>query len=430
MQLFTQNSQKEKDPGRINYSCIMLEGLFNTLGTDILGISTIVPLFLSQFGASLTLIGSLSSMQQIISAVTPLVTGGLIAAAASKKRLSILFNGISRGSILLLPVLLLFHVPDHMIVKIFFALMLVYFLCQSMSGIIWNHLLGDCVEGGQRGKLVGTLFSISGLITFFSSNLVKVIRDSQRLDRWSKYALIFGLAGILLAVSVMCFLPLQENKSAVSKAEKLSPKAYLKELLLCFQNRDYTRLLLTSCFSQASLLVNAFIYLFAQDFLKLSTPQVSTLLVLQTMGVIVGGFVTGRISSRFGTKRMLLLVESIGLMVPVMNLMAMRTAAPFVLMGAAVFLMGFSKSGYLGYQTHLLEIVDPEKKIYHLVCKSMVMLPLSLISTLVGWLLQQFSGKGAVSASPIYIGQIVLALFALLSASRLKLITYKTSAKK
>ncbi len=59
-----------------NYYCILFEGLFNTLGTDVLGMTTIVPLFLAEFGASLTLIGSLSSMQSILHGITPLLAGG------------------------------------------------------------------------------------------------------------------------------------------------------------------------------------------------------------------------------------------------------------------------------------------------------------------------------------------------------------------
>lgn len=76
--------KKAKNQQLTNYRCILLEGLFNTLGTDILGISTIVPLFLAEFGASLTLIGSLSTMHQAVSALVPLLSGGFIAAAASK----------------------------------------------------------------------------------------------------------------------------------------------------------------------------------------------------------------------------------------------------------------------------------------------------------------------------------------------------------
>lgn len=421
--------KKAKNQQLTNYRCILLEGLFNTLGTDILGISTIVPLFLAEFGASLTLIGSLSTMHQAVSALVPLLSGGFIAAAASKKRLSITLNGISRTAILLVPLFLILRLPDPWIVAGFFAIILVYFVFQSMTGIIWNHLLGDCVEGRRRGQLVGTLFAISGFITFASSSLVKIIRDSAALNRWEKYAIIFGLAGVLVAVSVLCFIPLKEQGQAAEKQPRLPAREYLRQLLRCFQNRDYDKMLAANCFSQASIMINSFIYLFAQDFLKLSTSQVSSLLVLQTLGVVAGGFLTGRISSRFGSKRMITLVESLGVLVPLLNLAAMRISIPFPVMGAAVFLMGFSRSGYMGYQTHLLEVAEPERKIYYIVCKSLVLLPVSLVSTLVGHFLQQMAGGSVFALQPVYGLQILLALCAAAAASRLRLVVYEKRNK-
>lgn len=418
---------RQKKPEDLNYYCILFEGLFNTLGTDILGMTTIVPLFLAELGASMTLIGSLSSAQSIIQGITPLIAGGFIAAAASKKKLSLLFNGISRGSILLIPLLLLVRFPDSVIVGIFFSIMLVYFCMQSMTGIIWNHLLGDCVDGKRRGQLVGTLFSISGFITFVSSSLVKIIRDSQSLERNNKYAIIFGLAGTLVAISVLCFIPLKETKQQGTPKEDRNAKAYLHELISCFKNRDYDWLLVTNIFSHSSIMINSFIYLYAQNFLQLPSTQVSTLLVVQTLGVIAGGFTTGRISSRFGCKRMLILVESLGLCVPLLNLTAMRSSVPFACMCAAVFLVGFSRSGYMGYQTHLLEIVDPPKKIYHIVCKSLVLLPVSFVSTLVGHLLQQVSGQLVTAVQPIYIAQICVIALGIFGATHLKLVVYSSN---
>lgn len=252
----------------------------------------------------------------------------------SKKSLSLLLNGISRGAILLIPFLLLLRFPDSVIVGAFFMVMLLYFCFQSMSGIIWNHLLGDCVTGRRRGQLAGTLFAISGFITFISSNLVKIIRDSPELDRRTKYGIIFGLAGILLTSSVLCFIPLREEPVGASPKEERNVKVYLSELFRCFRNRDFNWLLITNCLSHTSSMINTFIYLYAQNFLRLPSTQVSTLLVIQTLGVIAGGFSTGRVSSRFGCKRMLIFAESLGLLVPVCSLTAMHTQFPFFTMCA------------------------------------------------------------------------------------------------
>lgn len=408
----------QKIRSQLNYYCIMLEGLFNTLGADILGVSTIVPLFLSDFGAGTGLIGSLATLHSIAGATVPLLSGGLIAAAASKRKISLTFNGISRGLILLIPVILLLGLPNEWIIVCFMGVMLVYFFCQPITGTAWNYLLGACVEPQNRGKLMGTLFAISGFITFGSSNIIKLIRETGDFTPSQRYALIFGLAGVLLSISVLFFIPLKEKNTGQEKKEAVMPKAYLRSLMGCFRNRDFRRLIVTNVFSQSSTLINAFIYVYAQNVLMLGTKEISNLLVIQTVGIVLGGFTTGRISSRFGTKRMLMAVECLGLGIPLLELISGGVDAPFWLMAVAVFLMGFSRSGYMGYQTHLLEVVPPEKSVYYIVSKSVAMLPLSLISMGVGLYMEHFS------ITPVFVIQMLLCLCAVFCASRLKLIVY------
>ena len=406
----------------LNYYCIMMEGLFNTLGVDILGVNTIIPLFLSDFGAGTGLIGSLASVHSIAGAVMPLLSGGFIAAAVSKRRISLLFNGLSRGLILTIPVILLLGLPNNWVTGCFMGVMLVYFFCQPITGTTWNYLLGACVEPRHRGKLMGTLFAISGFITFGSSNIIKVIREAGNLSQSQRYALIFGLAGILLSMSVLFFIPLKEKKVEPPSKEGRSLKAYIGSLAVCFQNRDFRRMIATNACSHASTMINAFIYVYAQNVLEFGTKQVSNLLIIQTVGIVIGGFTTGRISSRFGTKRMLLMVESLGITIPLLELLSGRVMASFWPMAVAVFLMGFSRSGYMGYQTHLLEIVPGDKAVYYIVSKSMVMLPLSLISAGVGFYMERFP------IAPVFVFQIVLCLGAVFCATRLKLIVYKKDA--
>ncbi len=402
----------------LNYYCILFEGIFNILGTDILGMATIIPLFLADFGAGTGLIGSLTTTNSIIGAIMPLIAGSFIAAAASKRRVSLLFNGVSRGLILVIPVVLLMGLSNSMVIVIFFAVMLVYFICQPVAGISWNYLLGDCVDAQKRGKLMGTLFAISGFITFASSNVIRLIRGNEGINQSQKYALIFALAGVFLSASVLCFVPLKEKSIGKVKKEELSTKAYISALLICFKNKDFVRLLFANGFSQVSTLINAFIYVYAQNTLKLGVGQISNLLVIQTVGLVIGGLTTGRVSSRFGTKRLLILIESIGLSIPLLEL-ASSQVSPFAVIAIAIFLLGFSKSGYMGYQIHLLELVPSDKSIYHLVSKSLALLPISFVSVGVGLYMEYFPVRN------IFIAQVCICLIAIFCATRLKSIVYK-----
>ncbi len=366
---------------QINYACIMLEGLFNTLGHDIIGATTIIPLFLADLGASMRVIGGLSTMRQIISAVTPLLFGGVVAAARSKRNLSIAVNGAGRGAILLVPLLLLLGLTGQTMIALFFGIMFVFHLCQPITGISWNYLLGNCVGADKRGRLLGTLFGVSGAITLFSSLIIKGIRASS-LTAMSQYTVIFTLGGALMVASVLCYVPLKENPAPPTPREERNPRAYLTALVSCFRNRDYNWAIAANACSSMSSAVSAFFFLFAQNTLAFTPDAVSNLLIAQTLGIMAGGFTAGRVSSRFGVKRMLLMAEGIAALVPVLGLLSLSLGWAFAF--AAVFLIGFTRGGMIGYQAYILEVADPGRSIYFIVAKSMALLPFSFVSVAVG----------------------------------------------
>lgn len=411
-----------RDQARLNGTCIMMEGLFNTLGSDILGMTTIVPLFLAYLGASLETIGAVNTMQSIFGAVVPLLCGGVVAAAKSKRNFSILINGLSRSAILLIPLGVVLGLSHGAELALFFCVIGFYAMCQPITGLTWNYLLGDCVPADRRGKLLGTLYACSGVITFASSAIIKGIRASS-LQEGYQYACIFALGGILMACSVLFYLPLKENRHDENTAQARDVKGYIRELITCYRDKLFRRVLFTNVCSSLALSVNAFFYVFAQNVLLLTTDQVSNLIVLQTLGLMLGGMVTGRVSDRLGLKRMLQLIEGLGILVPVMGLIAMGSGAPFLFAAIAVFIIGFTKSGLIGYQAYILEIVPTEKSVYHIVARSLTLLPFSVSGIVIGGVI---SGASNV---PAFIIQIAFACLALLGASTLKLTVYQKKDK-
>ena len=410
--------KKVRDQRGINSNCIMLEGLFNTLGHDIIGMTTIVPLFLSFLGASLNLIGAVSSMQSIASTFMPLLLGGFVAATRSKRNFSMLVNGLSRFSILLIPIAVIMGFPNSTILVLFFIVMAFFSLCQPITGLSWNYLLGNCVDPGKRGKLLGTLFALSGIITFASSNIIKWIRSTPALSEINQFAAIYALGGLLMGCSVLFYIPLKEDKATSQEKPKVDIRTYLGELLNCYKNKQYIRALMANACSQLSIGVNAFFFLYAQNTLELDAPAISNLIVLQTLGIMVGGLTTGRISERFGIKRMLQMVEAMGLIVPIMGLIAGTTATPFVFTAIAVFTIGFAKTGLIGYQAYILEVIDTKKSVYHVVAKGLAFLPISFTGVIVGSLIQRFTN------TPLFYVQIALAILACICVARLKLTVY------
>jgi MFS family permease len=403
--------------GNINYFCILFEGIFNLMGYDLLGIASIVPLFLSEYGASLGFIGMLTTIQGISTALVPLLFGGFAAKARSKKRFSILLNGCSRGLVLLVPAALLCNLSNGAIIGVFMFVFVLLFMAAPLTGLTWNYLLNDCIGMRERPKLLGVLFAMSGVVSFGTSNLIKVIRDSSSLPSNMKYFYIFGFAAVAMCISVLCFVPLRENHTQDTQPQAFKVKEYLSSLATCFHNRDFNKLVRANVFSYISVVLNSFIYIYAERTLKLESNLISNMIIFQTVGLIAGGIVTGQVSARFGVKRMLVLVECAGLFIPLVALLCGTLTNPYPLMCLCVALFGFIRSGQLGYTNYIIEVVEKEKLIFHMVAKGLLLLPLSFLSTFAGLYIQSHW------MAPIFIVQAAASLAAILMCTKLRLVS-------
>ena len=401
---------KNIDTERKNGLCIMMEGLFNALGNDIMGMTTIVPLFLTYIGASLKLIGSITTIQSVMSATLPLALGWMMAGAKSKRNISILLNGIGRAGMLLIPLGVFLNLSFKAELILFFCVIIVHYFASPLTGITWSYLLGVCVPDERRGRLLGRLYAISGMITFASSAFIKFIRAQEGIPEYTQYAIIFSLGGLLMATSVLFYLPLKEPKEINTEKTQPTPRMYLKHILVCFKDGCFRRLLYASAFSQLTSNISAFFFVFAQTVLGLSADRVSNLIIFQTLGLMIGGFVTGEIANKFGTRKMLISVRVLEILLPVLSLLSISSPYAYPLSIAAVFIIGVTKGGAMGYQSFMLETVPKETSVYYIVSKSLALLPISFSSVLTGTLIEKYTN------TPVFWLQLVLTVLSAIAA--------------
>lgn len=402
-----------------NGLCVMMEGMFNNLGIDIIDMTTIIPLFLSFLGASLQTIGALTTMRSILASVVPLLLGGYAAAFPSKRNFSLIYNGSSRAAILLIALGLFIGLPARAELILFFAVIAYYSFCQPLTGLAWNYLIGAYMRPEKRATMLGILYSVSGVLIFLSSGIIKAIRSNENLSGEMQYAWIFLIGGLLVATSVLWYLPLREDKSRLAEAHHTDAKEYIRQLLGCYRNQQFRKAIYAILFSNTANNINTFFFLFVQDSLKLSQQSISDLIIVQTFGVMVGGFVTGWISQRFSVKRMLQTLEGLGLFVPVMGLLAMNGGSPMVCSVIALFIIGFMKGGLVGYSAYILEIIPSDRTVYYVVARSLSVIPISFLSILAGDLIARFGNM------PIFIAQTVICLCACFFVSRLQRNVYR-----
>lgn len=394
--------------------CVMMEGLFNNLGIDIIDMTTIIPLFLSFLGANLQTIGAITTMRSVFSVVIPLCLGNFVAASKSKRNFSLLFNGTSRAAILLISLGLFLEFPASLELVVFFIVIAYYSFCQPLTGLAWNYLIGAHMAPEKRATLLGILYSVSGVLFFLSSEIIKFIRSNESLSTGMQYAWIFLIGGFFIASSVVWYIPLQNKVISQNRAPIQYGKNYIKRLLLCYSNYQFRQIVFTNLFSSIAVSVNTFFFIFVQDELRLSQQTISDLIIIQTLGVMVGGFLTGWISQRYSVKRMLQTLQILCIIIPIMGLFAWTRTMPLLCSMIALFLIGCIKSGNIGYTSYILEIISNEETVYYVVSRNLALIPTSFASIIIGSIID---GAGYF---PIFIVQIISCLGACLFASRLQ----------
>ena len=402
-----------------NGLCVMMEGMFNHLGIDILDMTTIIPLFLSFLGANLQMIGAVTTIRTILSSFVPLLLGDFVAATRSKRRFSLIYNGTSRGSMLLIAFLLLFDFSHETILIAFFVIIIYYSFCQPLTGLAWNYLIGAYMPPDKRATMLGILYSVSGVLIFLSSWIIKLIRSNPLLSEKMQYGWIFLIGGFFVATSAWWYLLMKEKQTDTEKPKAIHGKAYLLELLTCYKNYHFRQILYVNLFISISNSVNTFFFLFVQDTLHLPQESISNLIVVQTFGVMVGGFLTGWVSQRFGVKRMLMLLAILGLLVPAFGIWAMNGGAPMLCSALALIIIGFMKGGQIGYSSYILEIVPNEKTVYHMVARNLAMIPFSFASIMIGGIITQWGNQ------PVFLIQLLVCLGACWFTNRLELHIYR-----
>jgi len=397
-----------------NFFCLMAEGGLNSLGGEVLGISSILPLFMADYGASHTLIGAVPVLLQALPMVLPLFMGNIVSGVKNKKKFTYTLNGIFRTMILLLPlIMVLAHGSNSLLVGLTVAILMLFYCNQHITGFTWNYLVSDCIGSDRRGVLLGTLFGLSGAISLFTSFVVKNLIAAPTISLDRRYFTIFLMAGIAYTASVFCLLPLKTSGKTVAAPRSDTLKDYINTLAEMMRIRDVRRLTVCRALDTLGVVGNIFIYIYAQNELGFSAEVVSNLVVLQALGMMFGGFVAGRISKHAGNKMVIIISESISIMIPVCAVLSMlvNSALPMYL---SVLGLGLKKGFNSGTSTYMMDVVDTSRLVLGNVSVGLVLVPFTLISILVGRI------SDFVGITPILCVQTVFAIGGLVAALMLR----------
>ncbi len=402
---------------RNNFVYFMADNLLFTVAISIIGSTTVIPDFIRHLTSSEILIGLSSSLFTVGYFLPQLLVARYIVRYERKKWWFVGPNIPVRFMILIFAgiVAWLGSGRPGLTLLLFFVCYAIAAFGDGLVGVPWTDLAATSLDNRWRALMFGITAAVSGVILLGIAPLVGLVLGDRGPGFPNNYALLFGIAGVLFAVSTIPGIFIHElpGGKAVEKLPSLGD--FLPELGHVLRNdgpfRAFILLrVLTSLFMMAA----PFYIGFATVQLGLSSQvAVPVLLAMQTAGGIAGALLYTWIGARNNMLYIRLAMAS-AVLLPVCALLAVVVGPLPLYFGFLV--SGLATSGNLlscfvnwvvGYAHH-------DQRPVYVGLSNTIAAVVSFVAPFIGGALAQYIGY-----QPLFILSLLLSLIALFVSLRM-----------
>jgi hypothetical protein len=324
---------------------------------------------------------------------------------------------ISRPMLLLMVPVLFLDISPWLTTGIFLFLYAFLFACDGLLIVPCIDLFGRTIESGKRGLLLGNQQVLGGIGALMAGSAVKATLDYPLLNNDQKFSIIFGSAVVVMALSSIAMTFSRDLPRKVTQ-EKPNHLHYYRQMPDYVRRHPlFAQLALTRILSIIAAMVAPFVILFCQDLLSLAQKDVSTLIVIQIIGSLLGGFVWGKVSHRLGNHRVIQFSQFLGLLLAltvILLTLLPRWVMPVYLLWPLVLVNGVNMAAWIGFLSYTIDIVQPEERTVYMLISNLMTFPFAFLAFLAGIIAQSFG------YAPIFVISALAACAAVIRALRLK----------
>lgn len=396
---------------RRNFFLFLMDGILFTVAMNLIGATTVIPDFVRRLTDSEVLIGLSSSLFDIGWTLPQLFVARYIVRSARKKWW---FAG---PSIPVRFVILIFAVTIVLLGKdrpgaILFAFFIAYGIAAVGDGIVgvpWADLTGTSLDGRWRARMFGFMSASAGLIMLGVAPLIGVVLGASGPEFPNNYALLFGVAGLLFALSIIPILFLHELPGGKATEKIPTFGEFLPQLGHVLRtDGPFRAILATRMLTSLFAMAGPFYIGYATVQLGLSSEvAVPTLLAMQTAGGVTGALVYTWLGARNNLLYIRLALCGAALL-PTSALLA-------GVVGPVPLYFGFFMSGiavsnlFLSYQNWVVGYASPDQRPIYAGLFNTIAALVSLIAPLIGGTIAQQLGYEALFGVALFM--VLSALF-------------------
>jgi len=310
---------------RRNFVFFLGDFVVFSIAMSLIGASTVIPDFVRKLTDSEVLIALSSQMFEIGWLLPQLLVARRLMQVERKKWWFIGPNIPVRTLILAFAGIVVLLGPERRtaILACFLAFYALAGLGDGLVGVPWVDLAATSLDNRRRAWLFGLGNALVGVLILGVTPVVGLILSDEGPGFPNDYALLFAVAGMLFVLTIPMGIFIQELPGGKPSETMPSMREYLPDLARVLrQDHRFRAVMVTRVLSAFFTLASPFYIGFATE--RLHMPDdiaVSRLLLMQTLGSVVGSL----IFSRYGDRHILHFIRGvlvIGLVQPFMALIA------------------------------------------------------------------------------------------------------------
>jgi len=308
---------------RVQFTALMFltDMILFGVAVGLLDASTVVPDFVSHATHSEVLIGLAGVWFSLGWRIPQLFTAPMINRAPRKLPWMLRSSIPGRLMLIIVAAIVVTVARDNkpLILIVFFIGYGIFAFCDGIATNAWVELIGNATSDRARGVMFGVSQVVAGIIVLAVQPAMQNVLGAQGPGYPVNYAIIIGIAGVLLTVSLIAIANLRETPVAAhTQVTGLAEYAkYLRQVLR--DDPPFRRFLLVRVFMDIATIATPFYIGYEVDRLKIVSAQaVSDSLAAVTIGSLVGSLLGSWLGGRYGSRTVIgiaiggVLIQAIG----------------------------------------------------------------------------------------------------------------------